>query len=90
MNTEILPLSEGIIDRMVGHAGEILEKRYPGDKVASQMIKSPDVMFLEGLALAVVTVSIVPIETIIIILKELLSRIRRISDSPPPKSQHPK
>ena len=62
MSHESLSLTYKVQDKIVNYTELVLEKRHPGQNVLSQMIKSPDIILLEGLALGVSSVILPPIE----------------------------
>lgn len=49
------PITYTLIDKLTGTAEEILEKRYPGQSLNRQMLKSPDVMLAGAIASGVVS-----------------------------------
>lgn len=59
---ETLSVTDALIDKITGTAGDILERRGPGESLPSQMLKSPDVMLVGALAVGVISLAVVPVE----------------------------
>lgn len=59
---EVFSVTDAIVDKMTGTAGDIMEKRYPSESLPKQMLKSPDVMLAGTIALGVLSITILPVE----------------------------
>lgn len=73
---ESLSITRGYVEKITGIAGIIMEKRYPGEQLYIQMLKSPDVMFLGAIMAGLCSTTITPVELIV----DLANNINRGSD----------